>query len=230
MRKHLLTALILTALLMMSKSVARTQESVIPPDPSDPLHACGPEGPCKDANGHWYMPEGVRTPAEMNVMSPQETGGPDDYGYTWDDSVAMNWIDASGGTDTGINSSTDHVGPVDIGFSFGYYENTYLQLYISRFGFVAFNDDGIYDSQSRIPIPSLPNDVIAPHWVPAYNVNGYVRYLRGGTAPNRWFVVEWNRLDADWDNEYTFEVILHENGDIAFQYGTMTYGGGGRTV
>jgi len=174
------------------------------------------------------MPEGVRTPAEMNVMSPQETGGPDDYGYTWDDSVAMNWIDASGGTDTGINSSTDHVGPVDIGFSFGYYENTYLQLYISRFGFVAFNDDGIYDSQSRIPIPSLPNDVIAPHWVPAYNVNGYVRYLRGGTAPNRWFVVEWNRLDADWGNEYTFEVILHENGDIAFQYGTMTYGGGSR--
>jgi hypothetical protein len=164
-------------------------------------------------------------------MSPQATGGPDDFGYTWDDSVAMNWISASGGTGTGINSSTDHVGPINIGFSFKYYENIYTQLYISRFGFLAFNDDGIYDSQSEIPSPNEPNDVIAPHWVPAYDVNGYVRYLHGGTVPNRWFVVEWNRLESDCcgddaAEEYTFEVILHENGDVVFQYGTMTVDGG----
>jgi len=168
------------------------------------------------------MPEGARSPQATDI--PQATGGPDDYGYTWDDSVPLSWIDASGGTNTGINSSTDHVGPINIGFSFKYYENAYTQLYISRFGFVAFNDNNIYNSQSRIPSPEKPDDVIAPHWVPAYDVNGYVRYLSGGTAPNRWFVVEWNRLDADWGNEYTFEVVLHENGDIVFQYGTMTYG------
>ena len=162
-----------------------------------------------------------------SVVAPQDTGGSDDFGYTWDDSVPLNWIDASGGTDAGINSSTDHAGPIDIGFSFKYYENAYTQLYISRFGFVAFNDNNIYNSQSRIPSPEKPDDVIAPHWVPAYNVNGYVRYLSGGTAPNRWFVVEWNRLESDCcgddaAEEYTFEVILHESGDIVFQYGTMT--------
>jgi len=155
------------------------------------------------------------------------SGGPDDFGYTWDDSVALNWIDASGGTDTGISSGTDHVGPIEVGFSFKYYENAYTQLYISRFGFVAFNDNSFYRSWSEIPSPGKPNDVIAPHWVPAYTVNGYVRYLGGGKAPDRWFVVEWNRLESDWDaaEEYTFEVVLHENGDIVFQYGTMTVDG-----
>ncbi len=192
------------------------------------------EAPCprcqQSPDGHWYIPKNARFSTEASILAPQETGGPDDFGYTWDDSVPLNWIDVSGGIETGINSNTDHVGPVNIGFSFKYYENVYAQLYISRFGFVAFNDNGIYESQSRIPSPSLPNDVVAPHWVPAYELNGYVRYMQGGTAPNRWFVVEWNRLTADCGgdevpDEYTFELILHENGDIVLQYGTINIGG-----
>jgi len=207
-----------------------TQEQRGPPEPT-----CGLEGPHdawqKSLSGQWFMAEGARPSVGAAGVVPQASGGPDDFGYTWDDSVPLNWIDASGGTDTGINSSTDHVGPVSIGFPFKYYENTYTQLYISRFGFVAFNDDNIYDTQSRIPNPEKPNDVIAPHWVPAHGVNGYVRYLSGGSAPNRWFVVEWNRLESaccgdDGPEEYTFEVILHENGDIVFQYGTMIVDGG----
>jgi hypothetical protein len=54
-----------------------------------------------------------------------------------------------------------------------------------------------------------------------------VRYLRGGATPNRWFAVEWNRVRSDCCDdaaeEYTFEAILHESGDIVFQYGTMTH-------
>jgi len=64
-----------------------------------------------------------------------------------------------------------------------------------------------------IPSTEKPDDVIAPHWVPAYDVNGYVRYLTGGSAPNRWFVTEWNRLNSDCcgddvAEEYTFQTIL----------------------
>ncbi|MBC7228326.1 MAG: hypothetical protein H5T61_14025, partial [Thermoflexales bacterium] len=46
---------------------------------------------------------------------PQATGGPDDFGYWWDDSVGFNWIDAvSGGTDTGMSGSSygQKVGPI----------------------------------------------------------------------------------------------------------------------
>jgi hypothetical protein len=217
-----------------------------PPSPSPQELLCPPGVPCdmewaygspplqvpfgeKSPEGLWFVPEGARPPTETAGITPQATGGPDDFGYTWDDSVPLSWVDASGGTDTGINSSTDHVGPIDIGYWFKYYENIYTQLYISRFGFVSFNNDFIYNSQSRIPSVEKPDDVIAPHWVPTDDVNGYVRYLRGGNAPNRWFVVEWNRLESDCCDdgaeEYTFEVILHENGDIVFQYGTMAVNG-----
>ena len=65
--------------------------------------------------------------------------------------------------------------------------------------------------------------MIAPHWAPIDEVRGYVRYLRGGSAPNRWFVMEWNRVRSNYEevDEYTFEAILYESGDIVFQYGTM---------
>ncbi len=162
---------------------------------------------------------------QLPAAALEPNGGPDDFGYTFDSSP-LDWIDASGGTDTGINSSVDSVGPIAIGFPFKYYENTYSDLWVSRFGFLAFNGNYLYRSQSRIPEPSLPNDVIAPHWIPSYDSPDYVRYLRGGTAPNRWFVMEWNRQRSYYSAEFTFQAILHENGDIVFQYQTMSIPGG----
>ena len=224
--------LVFVMLLSSSAQIAVAQDGQ-PPTPSAP-NVPLPDDPHtglrQDQNGQWYMPEEQAT--QMDPASPTSlaTGGPDNFGYTWDSSVALNWIDAGGGTNTGIGSSTNHAGPIDIGFSFKYYENAYTQLYISRYGFVAFNENYIDRSQSEIPNPDQPNDVIAPNWVPAYSVNGYVHYLSGGTAPNRWFAVEWNRLESDCcgtdgAEEYTFEVILYENGDIVFQYQTMTFNG-----
>ena len=37
--------------------------------------------------------------------TPQAAGGPDDFGYTWDDSGALVWIDATAGTDTGLSQA-----------------------------------------------------------------------------------------------------------------------------
>ncbi len=226
----LITGLIVVGLTLALKEITAAQKPELQNGKALPL-SWRPAfiGPYQIPEGLWVMSADTYPFAEAGRFLPQATGGPDEFGYTWDDSVPLNWIDASGGTDTGIDSNTDHVGPISIGFPFKFYENTYTQLYISRFGFVAFNDDGIYNSQSRIPSPERPNDVIAPHWVPVHNVGGYVRYLSGGTAPNRWFVVEWNRLQSnccdDAPEEYTFELILYENGDIVFQYGNMTING-----
>ena len=123
-------------------------------------------------------------------------------------------------------------GPIDIGFPFKFYENVRSQVYVSRSGFLAFSDNGLEKDQSPIPDPSSPNEVIAPYWVPVDTWGpepavDYVRYLRGGSAPNRWFAVEWNHLrghccNGDGTDEYTFETILHESGNIVFQYETMT--------
>lgn len=187
-------------------------------------------GPIQTAEGLWVMPAGALEAMSQAAQSPQSSGGPDEFGYTWNDAVSLNWIDVSGGIGTGINNSVDHAGPFNIGFPFKYYENTRSQIYVSRHGFLAFNDTYLSNRQSRVPSSEQPNDVIAPHWVPVDRVNGYVRYQRGGTAPNRWFVVEWNRLlsecCSDPAEEYTFQAILHENGNIVFQYATMTVNGG----
>lgn len=186
-------------------------------------------GAIQTLDGLWMMPAGaverMRSSAQP-ITSPQPNGGPDDFGYTFT-TVPLNWIDASGGTNTGISSSVGGVGPIAIGFPFKYYENTYGELWVSRFGFLAFNSNNLYRSQSRIPEPSLPNDVIAPHWIPSYDSPNYVRYLRGGAAPNRWFVMEWDRQRSECcsgdpaDDEFTFQAVLYESGDILLQYRSM---------
>ncbi|MCW6006701.1 carboxypeptidase regulatory-like domain-containing protein [Micromonospora sp. CPCC 205371] len=55
-----------------------------------------------------------------------------------------------------------------------------------------------------------------------------------GTAPNRYFVVEWrNALIFDTTGRLTFEMVLYENGDVAFNYAgldTPLERGGSATV
>ena len=229
----LVVTLALLLLLMLSGTAAAQRSApdapVGQPSPVDVASPSPDAGPQKAPDGHWFMPASSR-PDVAAASAPQDSGGPDDFGYTWNDWEPLNWINASGGTNTGISSSTVSAGPIDIGFPFKFYENTQSQLYISRFGFLAFNSDNLGNSQSQVPSPEKPDEVIAPHWVPTYETPNYVRYLRGGTAPNRWFMVEWNRVRSDCCDddaeEYTFEAILHESGDIVFQYATMTTNGG----
>jgi hypothetical protein len=226
-RNITLFSALLMALFLGSVTSVLAQEPS-PPDhpqfnfPSSPGH-----GPQQTADGHWYMPANGSDPVTSSTADvPQETGGPDDYGYTWDNSLSPSWIDASGGFDTGINNDVDHAGPIDIGFPFKFYEHTYGQLYISRSGYVTFHDDNFTRWPSRIPSPRAPNDVIAPYWMPIDKVNGYIRYLRGGETPNRWFTVEWNHIVSisdEYEAVYTFEVVIHENGDIDFQYQEMLW-------
>jgi hypothetical protein len=185
------------------------------------------------------MPVGAQPAGETHAMAPQETGGPDDFGYTWDDSVGMNWIDATNGVDTGMsgNSSNQAVGPISLPFSFKYYEYTYNNIYIAASGYLALTDEGYWPWwQPSIPSPAEPNNLIAPYAAPFNLATGgstnRVYYTSGGTAPNRYFVVEWYRVTDYWSTTdlKTFEVILYESGDILMQYQSMAgslYGASG---
>ncbi|HOD05156.1 MAG TPA: hypothetical protein PKH92_08935 [Anaerolineaceae bacterium] len=181
-------------------------------------------GPYQTPEGLWVMPEGARPPLEAAGVSPQATGGPDDFGYTWDDSVAFNWVDARGGTNTGLEGDDRFTDAIDIGFDFKFYENTYSQLYITTNGLVTFGAGAYHWSNQSIPNPASPNNFIAPFWDDlCVNYGGYntgrVYYLRGGSAPNRYFVVEWYEISRRGNNDLlTFEVILYENGNIMTQY------------
>lgn len=154
------------------------------------------------------------------------TGGPDDFGYTWNDAVPFNWIDATTGVDTGLAGVDAYTGPIDIGFAFKFYENTYTQFYVSTNGLITFGGGSASWSNQPIPSSAQPNNFIAPFWDDLavgspYN-SGKVYYLSGGASPNRYLVIEWHNVTAcctDEATDYkTFEVILYENGDIVMQY------------
>ncbi len=192
-----------------------------------PAPVMGGNGIVRGADGVWRGR--VRAARNPNVVSA-DTGGPDKFGYTWDDSVAFSWIDATDGTDAGLGSeygeSTD---AIPLPFAFKFYEHTYDAVYINPFGYLGFASS-TWQTQMKIPSPVEPNNIIAPYAAPLHlsdtGPEGRVYYKTGGTAPNRYFVVEWYKLAGEGDNQFTFEAILYENGDIVFQYDTMNYANG----
>ena len=181
-------------------------------------------GPQQDQKGIWYVEDATAKTTHSNSPALLSSG-PDDFGYTLAN-VDYAWIDASGGTDTGLSGEyANGVGPIPIPFDFKYYENSYNEIFISAYGYAMFSEPESewWEWQGEIPAPSSPNNVIAPLWAPTEIRDGaWVRYISGGTAPNQYFVVEWNQVkNLEREHTFTFQMILHENGDIVFQYGTL---------
>ena len=200
--------------------------------------------PFMDESGLYILPENWRKNRQTEISSgsspeSRTTSPADTFGYVWDDAVPLEWIDTSSGTEVDLTgaSSGQHTGPIALDFSFPYYENSYDQVYIAASGFISFSEANNWPNQSQIPTPSEPNNVIAPYWAPLYlsteGPSGKIFYTMGGDAPNRYFVVEWldvaggNPQDPNGgDDNFHFQVILYESGDIRFQYDQMTYQGG----
>lgn len=171
---------------------------------------------------------------QSTPLAPELKGGPDAFGYKWNDTIPFNWIDATGGVNTGMTGDGYHqkVGPIALPFKFKYYEHSYKMLYIAAPGFISFSNPGSsFNSQGYIPNPTSPNNIIAPYWTPVFlPATGHIYYKSGGTKPNRYFVVEWHDVrggspsDSYGGNDtFRFEVILYENGNIVFQYAQMSY-------
>lgn len=238
----LVLVLLISSLAWVSGSVAAHPVSLPKPDVSTP---CPPDGQWATRPGpagqtikipQPCYPGGERRPSRPTGSPPLgpntgvlTTGGPDDYGYTWNDGVAISWINASSGPNTGATNSSSVAGPFPIGFSFKYYENTYTQLWVGLSGIVGFNSN-LNSGYALIPDPPYPNDMLAP-WLAslqqqAGNSASKVTYLAGGTAPNRYFVVQWNQItDGLTGNTFTFQAVLRESSNaIDFQYLSMTYG------
>lgn len=168
----------------------------------------------------------IEPPSFDSAMNVEETirssGGPDEYGYAWEESIPYNWIDVSGGTDASGGSDA-----IALPFTFSYYGVGYDQLYIRSNGCLSFTDPintYTWSLESTIPDPADPNNVIAPYWGPPRpSDSGWVRYDSGGSSPDQYFVIEWHDLTFFADESYTFQTILYENGEIDFQYKSMVW-------
>ncbi|MBN2005450.1 MAG: hypothetical protein JXA21_18980 [Anaerolineae bacterium] len=172
---------------------------------------------------------------DPTVMSPSlallAAGGPDRFGYTWDDTVPYAWASLTAPVTVSLRND-DWAGPFAIGFSFSFYEHAYSQFFIDSNGYIGFDvaQTSSYAGAASLPAASRPQNVIAPFWQdfdPARG--GTVRYQVLGTAPNRSLVVEWAGVPLKGTNALqSFQVILYEtSNNIRFQYPDTRQGADG---
>lgn len=142
--------------------------------------------------------------------------------YASDPSAPFAWVNTSSGTVVSLGDD-DNVA-VSLPFSFPYYGNTYNTVYIVSNGYLALGGPEYSLSNVSIPDSAGPNAIIAPFWDDLNPASvGIVRHHLLGSAPNRFWVVEWNGVPPyGQTGSRTFQVILAEDGRIKFQYGELT--------
>ena len=129
--------------------------------------------------------------AQVSALS---TAGPDEYGYTYDDSISYSWISAA--NNTGVTGDDSFSGSSwAIGFDFPFYGFDYSHLYFSTNGLITFDEYYLYWGGETIPNIDAPNNYIAPFWEDLvvgspYNSGG-IYYETGGVSPDRYLVLEW---------------------------------------
>ncbi len=168
-------------------------------------------------------------------IDSEEVGGP-----------VFNWIEISStGTSSimyGVNEfhgDDNFSEPIPLGFEFPYYGQSYSQVYIdingemllcpntfyTPFPGVNWDTDGFMFNYTY-PVPGYTQmpGLISVFWddLIANQGVGDVYFQTFGNAPNRYLVVQWNNLKflagTGGTPTLKFEAILHENGEIIFQY------------
>ena len=131
----------------------------------------------------------------------------------------FSWIDATQGQELAL-SDDSCVGPLDLGFAFEFYGQTYRQIYVNSNGMVLLGDCSTAYRNETIPNPDPPNNFIAPFWDDLVPGSGGVYFAVFGTAPTRYAVIEWHRVRFyNEDQQQTFEVVLYEGSNrIICQY------------
>ena len=137
---------------------------------------------------------------------------------------------------------------VPIGFGFAYGGTSFSQVRVMSNGRLQFNDNtwcGFGSPVTQAPYPdgnltytmriygadldpSLQVEVGGSYSTPCTDRNScYVSYATLGSAPNRRFVVTWRNV-PEWtsanqaDGNYNLQIILQEDGDFVYQYGSHT--------
>jgi uncharacterized repeat protein (TIGR01451 family) len=171
------------------------------------------------------------TDSVIGVVTP--FGGPDGSGYRFkDDSMpggpVFNWLDVTDGTRSFVFGDDRSAGPTPLGFSFFYYGRVYTTTYLGTNGYMSFEGPVTAYINRNLPNSKTPNNFIAPFWddlqVCPNQAKQAIYFKQGGSAPSRYFATEWagvSHLSAP-TNPITFETVLYENGEILFQYQSLT--------
>jgi gliding motility-associated-like protein len=113
-------------------------------------------------------------------------------------------------------------GPLNIGFNFTFYGNTYNRFYVTSNGLVIFGSGSNDYTEDPIPFSSSPNNFIAAFWDDiVINPSGKILFTTIGASPNRKCIIQWTNMGfyASTVLMGTFSVILYEgSNNIQIQY------------
>jgi len=170
-------------------------------------------------------------PDVLSGPQPLRAGGPDIFGYTYQDSdeptgPTFSWVDIrSLGTQIVMTGDDVNTGPHPIGFDFPFYGNSFTNFRISTNGFVSFTSTLSALSNTALPntSSSVPENLLAVFWD---DMNfGSVRrayYYNDGTR----LIIQYQDVprfgSAETARPNTFEIILYPTGQIVYQYLSIT--------
>jgi gliding motility-associated-like protein len=113
-------------------------------------------------------------------------------------------------------------GPLNIGFNFIFYGNTYNRFYVTSNGLVIFGSGSTDYTEDPIPFASSPSNFVAAFWDDiVINPSGKILYTTIGASPNRKCIIQWTNMGFYASNVLmgTFSVILYEgSNNIQIQY------------
>ena len=163
-------------------------------------------------------------PVAYSAMNSTQPGGPV---YAWKDISALGQDISSNFTAlAGPKTAKDEgiAGPVNIGFAFPFFTNSFSQLYVSPNGFVAFSPfSGDTSANTALPGGSAPSNSIAFFWNDLdLNTSGHVYAL---TDPiNGTFTVQFqNVLFKNTASTVNCQLILKTTGEILMQYQSLAF-------
>jgi len=172
-------------------------------------------------------------------ISPFSVAGsaPDNAGYWWTDSelnnhINSNWVDISGNSTLIEFQHNDQAGdPINIGFDFPFYGESYSQCIVNANGWIGFGADNSSWENIDIPSTTAPRPAIFPFWDDLNPVNdacnsdcsGNVYYYSDSEKFVVWFndVAHWTGTDYS-GTTYDFQVVMSSNGKIEINYNTIT--------
>lgn len=141
----------------------------------------------------------------------------DDFGHGCR-RIDFDWVDPTGQT---ALYGDEFAGRLRLPFDFPFYGASYGAVYLSDNGYLNFLAPDQYNGfPIGIPSPSTPNAAIYPLWQDLFLDDGSaITYETLGSAPDRTFVIAYDGVKAYGSTvRISFEVKLHENGDIDFLY------------
>lgn len=145
-------------------------------------------------------------------------------------SAAYAWVPTNGMVSVTLADDGVSAGRT-LPFTFPFGGKDYTNIYIGANGIIGFTNSPALANTGNMDMPTItaPNAIVCPLWD---NLNpaagGSVWFGTVGVAPYRSVVASWvdvpHVVTVGGQTRFTFQAILHESGQIAFQYAAVQTG------